>query len=162
MKITTDVNDIFPQRVNTSSFKRNIKITSQVSANRANISNTLRHSISSMASRERSLNDALSIAHMSQSIIQKAMNISSKLRSIALNAMSTGRVNIPELNQALTEIDFSMREYGEKIVAPAQSFRSRPVVIEDTPNINKDLVRLMDLANNLQEKETLWKHQNHL
>ena len=54
--------------------------------------------------RERSLENALSIAQISQQLIQKVMTITQQLKQIANQAMTTGRVNTDELNRVVADI----------------------------------------------------------
>jgi len=65
--------------------------------------------------REKSLIDALAIAQSSRELVQKALNISSRLMSLASEAMVTGRVNMDELSSQMSSINGSMGSYGERV-----------------------------------------------
>jgi hypothetical protein len=99
---------------------------------------------------ERSLGDALSIAQMSQNVIERALAISSRLKSIAAGAMTTGKINTPELDQAFNEIKSALGGYGEQLYSPAR-FQTQPSVkIVELPDINPDIKSLRDAAKGLE------------
>jgi hypothetical protein len=100
---------------------------------------------------ERSLGDALSIAQMSQSVIERALAISSRLKSIAAGAMVTGKINAPELDQAFNEIKSALGGYGEQPYSPARIQTQPSVKIVELPDINPDIKSLRDAAKGLQE-----------
>jgi len=68
---------------------------------------------------ERAMNEAMAIAHMSHVLVQKAMEISGRLRSIAMRAMSTGSIDTAELGDAVSSINASFSAFGEHIPSPA-------------------------------------------
>jgi hypothetical protein len=70
---------------------------------------------------ERSLNDALNIAQISQSLLQKAMTVSSRLRNIAEQTIVTGRTDHDELRSTIADIQASMQHYGEVVAPPPVS-----------------------------------------
>jgi len=70
--------------------------------------------------REKSLIDALAIAQSSRELVQKALNVSSRLMSLASEAMITGRVNMDELSSQMSSINTSMGSYGERISVPVE------------------------------------------
>lgn len=71
--------------------------------------------------REKSLVDALVIAQSSRELVQKALNISSRLMSLASEAMISGRVNADEVSTQMSSINISMAGYGERVSAPVES-----------------------------------------
>ncbi len=123
MRITADVNSVIPNGINVKQsagiLGRNAKRRSQPVPASQNIQNSL----VSRLQRERALGDALSIAQMSQAVIQKAMNVTSRLRSIASQAFSGGGVNSADLNQVVSQIDNLIGEYGESVSLPAVTGR---------------------------------------
>jgi len=99
---------------------------------------------------ERAMGDALSIAQMSQDIIQRAMTISFQLRSIAASAMASGRVNQPELSQALSEMRSAFGRYGEGFTPPAQAASIRSAKIPEMPDFSAEMKSLRDISNDLR------------
>jgi hypothetical protein len=119
MRITADVSSVIPGGINlkqsASALNRNVRLRKQPVPSSQNIQNSLH----SRLQRERRLGDALSIAQMSHSVIQKAMNVTSRLRSIASQAFSGGSINRADINQAVSQIDNLIGEYGESVSVPA-------------------------------------------
>lgn len=62
---------------------------------------------------EKTLGEALAIAQMSQSLIQKALEISGRLRAIASRAMNTGSIDTSELTKAVSDASSSFAVHGE-------------------------------------------------
>jgi len=109
-------------------------------------------SISDRLSVERSLGDALSIAQMSQNVIQKALSISSRLKGIAAAAMATGSVNTQALNETLNDIRSTMDFYGEKVPSPMQSGAApSSAKIIEIPDMREALSSVRDLAGTLEK-----------
>lgn len=80
------------------------------------------HADAGMRSRleqEKIIGEALAIAQMSQSLIQKALEISGRLRIIASQAMTSGSVDTRELSLAISDVNSSFAGHGERMVAPA-------------------------------------------
>ncbi len=91
---------------------------------------------------DKSLNNALSIAQMSQNLILKAMTISHRLRSIASESMVSGNLNRNELRNAISEINSTITQSSavETVVYP-------PTLPDpDLPNIREDLTILRNSA----------------
>ncbi|MBP7734436.1 MAG: hypothetical protein KA369_00550 [Spirochaetes bacterium] len=108
-------------------------------------------SISDRLSVERSLGDALSIAQMSQNVIQKALSISSRLKGIAAAAMATGSVNTQALNEALNDIRSTMEVYGEKVPSPMQPGAAPSAKIIEIPDMRGALSSVRDIAGTLEK-----------
>src|SRR5574340_802427 len=104
MKINTDVNEIiFRQAKNNLISPKQSSIPASA-GNYSSSPNISGETLSSM-DMERSLMEALSIAQMSQSILHKAMTVSTRLRNIVSQAFTTGKINTDELNRSISEID---------------------------------------------------------
>lgn len=145
MKITADVNSIIPGGINIKQsagvLSRNIKRRNQTAPTSRNFQN----SFISRLQRERAFGDALSIAQMSNSIIQKVMNVTSRLRSIALQAFRGSGVKADDLNQALSQIDNLIGEYGESVSKPVITGRQETgssivTVVENLKSIMENAV----------------------
>ncbi len=108
-------------------------------------------SISDRLSIERALGDALSIAQMSQNVIQKAISISSRLKGIAAAAMATGSVNTLALHETLNDIRSTMDVYGEKVPSPLQSGTAPSAKIIEIPDMRAALSSVRDIAGALEE-----------
>ncbi len=68
---------------------------------------------------EKIIGEALAIAQMSQALLQKALEISGRLRIIASQAITSGSVDTRELSLAISDVNSSFASHGERIVAPA-------------------------------------------
>jgi hypothetical protein len=95
---------------------------------------------------ERSLGDALSIAQVSQGLIQRVLAISLRLKNIATEAMSTGKLNMDELNIALADIKSTLGGYGESIANPPQASEGTPVAIPEVPDLSVEMRSIQDIA----------------
>ena len=143
MKITTDVNsaglrtagNVLPRLSNDA---ENRTIHSDVSFS---------NDVIIKMQRERSTIDALTIAQMSRELVQKAMNVSSRLMSIASEAMRTGRVDINEMNSQISNIQGSMSNYGEKVSVPVSN--SVPVTDDFRMKMDRSLVTLREAATDI-------------
>jgi hypothetical protein len=107
-------------------------------------------SIASRLSVEKSLGEALSIAQASQSLLQKAMIISSQLRSMATQAAVTGRVNASELGMALSDINSSLSSYNGGVVGPVSTPLSQGSDLPSLPGIENEIATVGSLARTMQ------------
>ncbi len=100
---------------------------------------------------ERALGDAFSIAQMSQNIIQRAMIISFRLKSIAASAIASGRINTQVLATTLSELRTTLGRYGEQVAPPAQMAPPASVKLPDMPDISDEIMTLREIAAGFQE-----------
>jgi hypothetical protein len=100
---------------------------------------------------ERALGDAFSIAQMSQNIIQRAMTISSQLKSIAASAIASGRINTQELATTLSELRTAFGRYGEQVAAPAQMAPPASVKLPAMPDISDEIKSLREISAGFQD-----------
>jgi hypothetical protein len=91
----------------------------------------------------KSVGDALSIAQMSQSLIQRALSISSRLNSIAQDAISTGKINVQEINETLSDIKNTLGGYEETMANPVQALA--------LPDIAGEIQTVKDIAAELKK-----------
>jgi len=63
---------------------------------------------------EHGVSEALSIAQMAQNVLQKAIEISSRLRNMAIDAMSARPVDYREIAVASAELSAAMGEYADR------------------------------------------------
>jgi hypothetical protein len=92
--------------------------------------------------REKSLIDALAIAQSSRELVQKALNVSSRLLSLASEAMITGRVNMDEVSNQMSSISSSMAGYGESVSMPVEG---TPAPVDDVRvKLDESFVRLKE------------------
>ncbi len=149
MKISTDINEIIPQTSRlTARIHRNPTELMDIPVSN-NINSAVNQGILQKMNMERSYGEALSISQMSQSIIQKAMNISSRLRSIASQAFTTGKMDMAELSHSISEIDSTMKSYGEKVIMPVQFTANRDPA-RDMEKINLTLKNMKNLASDMK------------
>ncbi|PKL41331.1 MAG: hypothetical protein CVV44_01465 [Spirochaetae bacterium HGW-Spirochaetae-1] len=80
----------------------------------------VQQSILARLAMERSMGDALSIAQVSQSLIQKAIIISAQLRNIASQAMIEGKIDQAALSQAVSEIPGDVQREEPAVAAQLQ------------------------------------------
>jgi hypothetical protein len=100
---------------------------------------------------ERALGDAFSIAQMSQNIIQRAMTISFQLKSIAANALASGKINTNELSTTLSEMRSTLGRYGEQVAAPAQTALPSSVKLPEMPDISDEMKSLREISAGFHE-----------
>jgi len=96
--------------------------------------------------RDKSYIDALAIAQSSRELVQKALNISSRLMSLASEAMITGRVNMDEVSSQMSSINGTMGSYGERVSVSAP-VEGVPVPADDVQRrLDESFARLKDRA----------------
>jgi len=103
-----------------------------------------------MINSERSVGEALSIAQMSQNLIQRAMAISLRLQNIAAEAMFTGKINAREVNEAVTDIRAVFANFGEHFTVPPQLAGRASSNIPRIPEIASEMRTMQDIAINLK------------
>ncbi len=95
---------------------------------------------------KRSMSDALSIAQMSQNVIQRALSIALRLKSIASAAIATGDIDRRALDETMIEIRSALGERAP--IAPPASI-STPAAFQsdvDFPAIGDELKLMRDAA----------------
>lgn len=85
--------------------------------------NQLNNDVTARIQRDRAMIDALTIAQSSRVLVQKAMDISARLRAIAYQAMTTGSVRTEEISSEIAGIQETMQTYGEIISVPVSGNR---------------------------------------
>ncbi len=146
MKVTRDVPASIPQAGPRTVQRRDDAIPGS-SSSRSQIEAQHQNLVISQMARERALSDALSIAQMSFSIIQQAMEVSSRLRNIASQSMTSGRVDMAELQVAISQIPEGIRDSGRSISSPVQTAPA-PMELPATETA-ADTVRLRGIAENM-------------
>ncbi|HOP61978.1 MAG TPA: hypothetical protein PK358_06275 [Spirochaetota bacterium] len=120
MKITTDVNFAGSRPARDAV----ARISTRSGAGKAESDRAFAENFSEKLKRDRAMADALAIAQSSRQIIQKAMDASSRLRSIAFQAMTTGKVNMDDLNMEIAGLREAFAGSGESVAIPVD--RSSP------------------------------------
>jgi len=110
MKITTDVNSAGLRQAG-NVLPRSSTVNRSMNVSDAKIA----QDVMVKMQREKSLVDALAIAQSSRELVQKALNISSRLMSLAAEGMITGRVNMDEVSSQMSSINGAMGSYGERV-----------------------------------------------
>lgn len=119
MKIISDNNDIIQGR-GTSLFKTNTIVKRPIgkhsfkSSASLNVSGSLRQSGSA---HKRSITDALSISLAAQRIIQRAIEVSSRLQGMAQKAILTGKADFEEVIGAVARVRDVVQEMPDTEVA---------------------------------------------
>lgn len=119
MKITTDVGEFIPGKIRRSSDQpliRNPRISAAPPDNKRNLASA--SLLLSARPGERSFSDALNIAQMAQSFINRALEISSRLRNMAMSALASGKVSYEEISLAVSEMKSSMERVGNTTAIP--------------------------------------------
>jgi hypothetical protein len=99
---------------------------------------------------ERSIGDALSIALMSQNLIQRVLAISLRLKNIAADALATGKINTMEMNDAMSDIKNALGGFGESVAAPLLSSTGAPVAGAEMPDLTNEMKSIHDIAVDLK------------
>ena len=121
MKITTDVN--YAGMRPAGGVSSRVQVSSTVNTPVQN--SQLTGEITAKLQRDRAMIDALTIAQSSRALIQKAMDISARMRTIAFQAMTTGSVNVQELGTEIAGIQGTMQTYGEIVSVPVSNTAGR-------------------------------------
>lgn len=136
MKITTDVNFAGSRPAGDVSSRISVKRgTGSAESDRAFAEN-----FSAKLQKDRAIADALAIAQSSRQIIQKALDASFRLRSIAFAAMTTGKVNMDDLNVEISSIRGAFSGTGESVSIPVD--RSSPAATGTTERANAGIQKL--------------------
>jgi len=144
MKITTDVNSAGLRPAG------NVSARSSTSSRSMNVSDAkIAQDVIVKIQRDKSYIDALAIAQSSRELVQKAMNISSRLMSLASEAMITGRVNMEEVATQMSGIPDSMGSYGER-VSVSIPVEGKPAVVDDIQvKLDESFARLKERASEM-------------
>jgi len=144
MKIRTDVEQILQNRPPVTFVKTQQNIINSQPMQTA-VARTMDQPVMDRLNMERALNDSLNIAQISQSLLQKAMLVSSRLRSIAVQSIISGRTDDNELRSAMAEIQTSMKQYGE-IVSSPQVNATGANRIPQIPQVRGDIDQVLAAA----------------
>jgi hypothetical protein len=146
MIIKTDVRNI---SISKPPMARNAADVSQTVKNRQPDSTPLKD-INNRLRIDRSLGDALSIAQMSQNIIQRAMAVSLRLKNIASTAIASGNVNTQALSEALSDIRSALSNFGEQVPNPVQLYTIPSAKNVEMPEIRGEMKSIRDITHNLE------------
>lgn len=147
MIIRTDINTITANRQPTaerSSAPRAPRVTREAEL-------PARQTMTRRLEMERSLGDALSIAQMSQNLVQRVLNLSLRLKNISSGALTTGKINAQELSEALSTVKSTLGEYGESVSIPLQSYASASTVRKELPDISGDMRNFREIADQMKD-----------
>jgi hypothetical protein len=135
MKIQQDVTHV----INSASFQR--KPAEKPINNNASAHNSTT-SAPAVFSNSRALNEALSIAQISQSVINRAMTLSMRLKNIASSAMHTGTVDQQELGITMSQLSVL-----ENNATPGVNIDATGLSLDGVSYIPATDVPLSDIAN---------------
>lgn len=124
MKITTDVNYAGMRPAGSVSSRVQVPSTANTTA----LNNQLTDAISAKLQHDKAMVDALTIAQSSRALVQKAMDISARMMTIAFQAMTTGSVNTQQLGTEIAGIQGTMQTYGEIVSVPISNSAGREVL----------------------------------
>ena len=151
MKVTMDVPGAMPQPGPRAIPQRPVNSGAVQSVPLSSNQTTIQQQnmIVSQLSRERALSDALAIAQMSRSIVQRAIEVSSRLRNIAGQAMNTGRVDMVSLQTAISQIPEGLREMGKGVTIPMEAISSSAGYNPDAVNAGPEIAQLENMSQNM-------------
>jgi hypothetical protein len=66
----------------------------------------------------RNLIDAMTLMQTASGIVQEALNVSSKLRMLAMTSMMSGQTNQNEISETMAGIRSSLQQYGHPVSTP--------------------------------------------
>ncbi|MDY6933216.1 MAG: hypothetical protein SVZ03_03220 [Spirochaetota bacterium] len=127
-------------------------------ANSNRITPQIHESVSTNASRGRELIDAFIIANMAQVFINKALEISSRLRNIASEAITGGKIEYTEFSEVMSSIKISLSEMNEGMVNTVDlaNVENRGIgngdedIINSLPPIKSEIDKLNILSSELE------------
>ena len=105
-----------------------------------------------ISSEQRSMVNAMTLMQTASGIVQEALNVSSKLRMLAMSSMITGQTDQNEISETIAGIRSSLQQYGQPINAPAVQ-QSGERVSYGMPDIGNELNTLGSLAKKSQVTE---------
>jgi len=117
MKITTDVNSVNRRVPDINSGKN---FTSAAKPDNNNSDSKIHNEVSRGLQRERAQIDALIIAQVSRDLIQKAITVSARLQSVAIEAFTTGKVDTFEVRKQVSFIEADISDYGGMMSSPVK------------------------------------------
>lgn len=144
MKITTDVNFAGSRPAGDVS----ARISARRGSGKAESDRAFAENFSSKLQRDRAMADALAIAQSSRQIIQKAIDASFRLRSIAFEAMTTGKVDMNQLAVEISGIQGDFAGYGESISVPV--VQGSPAAIRTGEILGDSIQKLGSYVGDLQ------------
>jgi hypothetical protein len=147
MKIA-DFNEIIPERKNIN--LKTEPIDSNSDTRRYSARKTDSYSINALTTHirnVRNLIDAISISLIAQSLIQKAITISSRLRNISQEALITGKIDTPEYDRSISDINASLRGIDNIYTSPILRAYS-DIRTGDTKRVNVNS-KLPDIRNEI-------------
>jgi hypothetical protein len=109
MKITVDVNSVNRRVPEVNSGK---SFVSAAKPENRNSDSRIQNEVSKGLQRERAQIDALIIAQVSRDLIQKAITVSARLQSVAIEAFTTGEVDTFEVRKQVSFIEADIADYG--------------------------------------------------
>jgi hypothetical protein len=149
MKINTNIEGITAGKMNAQTANTNTKDIIKTDLMHEQPSPTLQN-----LSQKRTLVDAVIITQIAQDFFQKAVLISSKLKSLAHDAINSGKIKGPELNDTLKDIS-SLNKIQDGFAATSavqnNTNLNRVGVITEVPQIQikEDINSLNEFANDL-------------
>lgn len=117
MKINTGNEEIYRKIDPGAGLKNSVRA---IHENRVGPSKNITRTIQNTA-QARTLIDAMVISQIAQSVINRALNITSRLRDIARDALSSGRINSEKLMEAVSSTRASFQNMNEAFSPPAVS-----------------------------------------
>jgi len=150
MKVTPDVTSNQARRVSADG-PHNVKgAKNAVNSPQNRAANLeLQQGISNRLSMDRSLADALSIAQVSASLVQKAIVVSSRLRNIAAEALASGRIDTAALEETVSQIPADLERFSD--VMPGHPRVNMDAGTARTVNVSDILAETAGVAENIRQ-----------
>lgn len=151
MKVTPDVTSNPLRRASKETERIDSRKNSINSPQNRALSQSLEQSIGSRLNMEHSLADALTIAQVSASLVQKAMVVSSRLRNIAAEALASGRIDATALQETVSQIPEDLTRYGERYQSPPQvPVEPAPVAPPPRDDLAEVMGRIRETAGSME------------
>jgi hypothetical protein len=150
MKIRTDVSDqVYLKGYERAPQRAPSKVSESMRSDRL-VDPQVLQSITSRLNKEKVLGDALTIAQMSQNVLQKAMIASLQLKSLAMQAVTSGKINTEELASTVSQINSSLGDYGTTIAPPVTTPIQQNPEVPKMPPIEQEIVAVKRIADDFQ------------
>lgn len=90
--------------------------------------------------------NAMTLLQTANGIIQEALEVSGKLRSLAMTSFTTGNTNINSIQEAISGIQSSLKMLGGTFVPP--SIQEQSLSKDEISEINRNIEKLIKFNNN--------------
>lgn len=155
MDIKTDISAFAAQSRRLGAEQQSLKgsVAQHKRAGSSGLEGTYQQEFSSMAARERQLSNAMMLMQTARDLIQKAMEISNRLKNAASESMQ-GSADQNDVSNTLSEINSSLKEFGTSIVQPPVKVETAVhVQPHDVPSVAEEVEQLKKISADIALKK---------